>query len=169
MSMIGEYRRISLGQLHDLQDAVDCDPHAVSVFLHPEERSYDKSDPKLQIGKSWHGLHFLLAGKPYDGELPLCNAVLGGREIGEDLGYGVMRYLMPEQVREVAEALAEIEEPNLRSRFDPAAFVQANIYPRGWEGSDQSSEDYFWEAFVHVRTFFTDAAYFGDVMLLYIS
>jgi hypothetical protein len=169
MSMIGEYRRITSGQLYDLQEALRRDPYAVSAFLHPEGRSYDKPDPRLRIGKAWHGVHFLLNGKPWEGEPPLVSAVLGGTEIGDDLGYGAVRYLTPEQVREVAAALNEVEEVDLRSRFDASRFAAANIYPRGWERSDQSTQDWLWEAFVSVRAFFADAAYFGDVMLLYLS
>lgn len=67
MSMIGEYRRITPDQLYDLQEALRHDPYAVTAFLHPEGRSYDKSDPKLRVGKAWHGLHFLLNGKPWRG------------------------------------------------------------------------------------------------------
>jgi hypothetical protein len=77
--------------------------------------------------------------------------------------------LTPEQVKEVAAALNQVQEPELRSRFDASALKEAHIYPQGWEGSDQRTQDWLWEAFVAVRTFFTEAAYFGDVMLLYLS
>ena len=169
MSMTGEYRRIAPSQLYDLQEALQRDPYAVTAFLHPEERSYEKPDPKLQIGKAWHGLHFLLNGKAWEGEPPLFNAVLGGTEIGDDLGYGAMRYLTPEQVKEVAAVLNQVQEPELRSRFDASAFTQARIYPQGWEKSNGRTLVGFGEAFVSVRSFFTGAACFGDVMLLYLS
>ena len=137
MSMMGQYRRITLGQLYDLQDALRDNPAALSEYLYPEERSYDKPDPQLEIGRAWHGIHFLLNSKRYEGKLPLVNVVMGGTEIGEDLGYGPVRYLTPDQVKEVAAALSRIDRAELRERFDPAVFEAAGIYPRGWTVGDQ--------------------------------
>ena len=169
MSMIGEYRRITPNQFDDLQEALRRDPYAVFAFLYPEGRSYEKPDPKLTIDKAWHGLHFLLNGDPWEGAPPLVYAVLGGTEIGDDLGYGAVRYLTPEQVKGVAAALDPVQEPEFRSRFNASVFEAAHIYPQGWQASDQSTLDWLWEAFVSVRLFFKDAAHFGDVMLLYLS
>ncbi len=169
MSMIGEYRRITPGQLYDLQEALRHDPYAVSAFLHPEGRSYDKPDPRLQIGKAWHGIHFLLNADPWEGTPPLFNIILGGTEIGEELGYGAVRYLNPEQVKEAVSALNAVQETDFRSRYDATAFEAAHIYPSGWVENSQSTEDWLWEAFVSVRAFFADADFFGDVTLLYLS
>jgi hypothetical protein len=74
------------------------------------------SEP-LRIDKSWHGIHFLLTGSAWGGKPPLSNAVLGGKEFGQDLGYGPARYLTPDQVKEVAAALDEITEATLRAQF----------------------------------------------------
>jgi len=54
----------------------------------------EKAEP-LDIQKAWHGLHYLLCVQPWDGDLPLRNAVLGGSEIGPDLGYGPPVRLSP--------------------------------------------------------------------------
>src|SRR5262245_43187400 len=64
--------------------------------------------PVLDIHKSWHGLHWLLCQSAWDGPEPLKHAVLGGQEIGEDLGYGPARLVDGAKVRAVAEALAGI-------------------------------------------------------------
>ena len=58
----------------------------------------------LNLEKSWHVLHYLLTGKAEEAPGPLGNAILGGTEIGGDLGYGPARFLTPQQVREVAVA-----------------------------------------------------------------
>src|SRR6185312_399033 len=69
--------------------------------------------PGLDIHKSWHGLHWLLCQEPWDGPEPLKHAVLGGQEIGEDMGYGPARLVDATTVRAVAEALANISHDML--------------------------------------------------------
>ncbi len=169
MSMIGEYRRITLGQLQELQEDLRDNPEAVSDFLDPEERSYDKSSPELEIAKAWHGIEFLLYGKE-DGLPSPLNIVMGGTEIGEDVGYGPVRYLLPEQVKEASRTLEGLNKAEMRKRFDPAAFEAADIYPGGWTvGEPEAAFEWLWVRLSAVRGFFQDAAYFGDVMLMYLS
>ncbi len=169
MSMIGEYRRITLGQLYDLQDALRDNPDAVGDFLYSEERIYDEANPELQIAKSWHGIDFLLYGKK-DGSPSPLNIVMGGTEIGEDLGYGPARSLASEQVKEAKNALDHLDKVELRGRFDPAAFEAADISPGGWlVGEPEKAFGWLWDNITKVHAFFTDAAYFGDAMLLYLS
>jgi hypothetical protein len=170
MSMIGQYRRITLGQLYDLQDALRDNLEALSEYLYPESRSYNPPDPKLEIGKSWHGIHFLLCGRRYDGEPPLINVVMGGTEIGEEGGYGWARYLLPEQVKEVAAALNGIDRLSLRQQFVPTMYEAAKIYPGGWTvGESEQAFDWLWDNLLRVRAFFVDAAFFNDVILLYLT
>ena len=42
----------------------------------------------LELDKSWHVLHFLFTGHPSHGPMPAAALLSGGREIGDDLGYG---------------------------------------------------------------------------------
>jgi hypothetical protein len=110
----------------------------------------------VSIDKAWHGLHYLLCGAPEPVPGPLGQAVFGGTEIGEDLGYGPARYFMVAQVAEIAGALQSPNlEPELRARFDGEAMSELGIYPGVWESDDL---DWLIEAFHTVRDFYAAAS-----------
>jgi hypothetical protein len=118
----------------------------------------------LSLEKSWHVLHYLLTGKAEEAPPPLGNAILGGREIGEDLGYGPARFLTPEQVREVAAALASISKDDMRKRFDLKVMMTVNIYPVK-DGSELELAEHYFE---HVSRYYSEAAASGNAMLLWV-
>src|SRR5262249_60003757 len=78
----------------------------------------------ISLDKAWHGLHYLLCGAAEPAPGPLGQAVIGGTEIGDDLGYGPARYFTAAQAAGIARALqAPRLEARLRARFDPAAIA----------------------------------------------
>jgi Domain of unknown function (DUF1877) len=93
------------------------------------------SDRYSTIDKDWHALHVLLTGeisspsdiKPFPP--PSGNMVIRGTETPFDGTYGKIRFLKPEEVREVAGALSQITVQELQARFDPFAFTEAEVYP----------------------------------------
>ena len=148
----------------------------------------------LDLDKSWHLLHFLLTGDPLGGSPPLKDAIIGGTEIGPDLGSGPARVLTPEQVRAVADALAGVREADLRSRYIPDALEAAKMYPGMWkpiappvrgglfrrgrpngpEVTAHSKElaeflDFAMENFRALGPFYAAAARDGDAMLLLVG
>ena len=173
MSMIGNYKCIRPDRFEDLRETIRRreDPEAVRKFLHPDERTFEPAGPKLNIGKSRHGIHFLLNGDAWEENPPLGNVTLGGIELGnEDLGYGPARYLTPPQVQEVADVLKSLDRDTLRTRFCPEAFTQANIYPRCWSEEHAGAHfDWLWDNLTAIRDFFHQAAQYGDAMLLYLN
>ena len=107
MSMIGNFLQVSPSDLEELI----ADPSGVhSVHLDPND---DEHENCIDIDKAWHGIQFLLANDPWGGEPPLANAVLGGTEIGDDVGYGPARYLNADEVRAVADTF----ETDYATRF----------------------------------------------------
>ncbi len=125
---------------------------------------YGPEEDILSLEKSWHVLHYLLTGEPQEAPPPLGNAILGGTEIGGDLGYGPARFLAPQQVREVASALAPISKPDLAKRFDLDAMIKARIYPcRDYDELEMAQHH-----FEHLSRYYADAAKNGNAMLLYI-
>lgn len=109
MSMIGNYRRLSEEDL----DEILREPESILNALYPEDSEIPDGS-QLDIDKAWHLIHYLLTGEPCEGSEPLCNAVLGGAEIGEeDVGYGPARYLSSTEVNAVATALASISPEEL--------------------------------------------------------
>jgi hypothetical protein len=122
----------------------------------------------LDIHKSWHGLHWLLCQEAWDGPEPLKHAVLGGEEIGEDLGYGPARLVDAATVRAVAAALAVTSRETLRQRFNPAAMAAAQIYAFD-DARDADGRDDFLDAFDRVKQLFGDAAGRGHSILIWLT
>ena len=118
----------------------------------------------LNLEKSWHVLHYLLTGKAEEAPPPLGDAILGGQEIGDDLGYGAARFLTPQQVREVAAALTSISKVDLSDRFDLKAMMAANIYPARDSSELALAQGYF-EQLSH---YYAEAATSGNAMLLWV-
>ncbi len=120
---------------------------------------------ELSLDKAWHGIHFLLTGTIEEAPPPLGDAILGGTEIGEDLGYGPARYLTPEQVREVAQALAGISTEEFARRFDLQKIRQAGVYAL----EHDTTAEYCVSYFEKMTAYYRDAAANGNAMLLYLD
>jgi hypothetical protein len=119
----------------------------------------------LSLEKSWHSLHYLLTGCVQEIDSPLGNTILGGKEIGPDLGYGPARFLDAAQVREVSSALNSISNDDLAQRFDLNAMMAAKVYAC----SDQEELELAQHYFQHLVKYYAEAARRGDAMLLYID
>ena len=119
----------------------------------------------LNLEKSWHVLHYLLTGKTEEAPPPLGNAILGGEEIGKDLGYGSARFLTPQQVRDVAAALASVSKEDLVRRFDLKVMIAARIYPV----KDASELELALQHFEQLSRYYAGVAASGNAMLLYID
>jgi hypothetical protein len=119
----------------------------------------------LSLEKSWHSLHYLLTGVAGEAPPPLGNAILGGASIGDDGGYGPARFLTPERVREVAEALSSFKIEQLEQRFDVDAMSAANIYACPEEEELEMVQHYF----KRLVQYYSDAAAKGKAMLLWID
>jgi Domain of unknown function (DUF1877) len=164
MSMCGAYLRVTSAEL----ERVKQDPESVVKLFFPDDERDADGATHLDVDKAWHAIQFLLTDDPWSGEPPLQNVVMGGTELGEDLGYGPARYLVPGEVHEVATALGHITGEALWSRFSATKFATAEIYPQGWIGSNEE-RDYVVERYEQLREFFREAASAGDAMLLCLS
>jgi hypothetical protein len=122
---------------------------------------------ELDLEKAWHGIHFLLCGSAGESPETLGTAVLGGKELGADLGYGPARYLEAADVKEIASALKRVTAEELGARFNAAALDEAKVYPGGW-GADEDRREWLLEGFAELRSFCESAAENGFGVLLYI-
>ena len=129
-----------------------------------EAGGFGEDSNVLELDKSWHTLHFLLAGSAEPTDSPLGRAVLGGKEIGPDLGYGPARLLNASEVREVASALAAVSPEHLAQRFDLEMMIAAKIYAC----RDRGELDLAQECFARLKAFYAESAADGKCMLLYI-
>src|SRR2546425_4040968 len=165
LGMYMTFKQISPSELERLQK-------------NPSLVKYDPSG--LDVDKTWQVMHFLLTGDAWGGAPPLAKTIMGGTDIGEDLGYGPARYLMPEEVREVASALSGVSIDDLRKRFDPAALEKAEVYP-GFSGAvehvgvDPAAEpemkdflEFLLKKFEGLVSFYAEAASKGNAMLLFL-
>jgi hypothetical protein len=119
----------------------------------------------LALEKSWQSLHYLLTGTAWETDSTLGKTILGGKEIGPDIGYGPARYLEPFEVKEIAEALKTVSKDDFARRFDLKAMVAAKVYGCRDEGELELAQHYF----AQVVKYYRDAAGRGDAMLLYLD
>ena len=159
MGMCADYRAISSEKLKDLI----ADPELVEelVFGDAEEEAEEEDSDHIgefySLDKAWHGVHFLLNGDAWHGTGPRFNAVLGGTDIGEDMGYGPSRYLTSAEVKAVANELNKVTADELKGKLDPKAFKKAEISPFH---RACNSEDFDWllDSVKELTNFFSSAA-----------
>ena len=108
----------------------------------------------VQDDKAWDAIHRCLSnGTLYydEGEYPLNRTVLGGKHLYDGDDY-VVSYVAPNEVKDVASALAPMTEGDLRKRYDA-------IDPDEYDGPHgQEDFEFTWGAFVDVRALFKKAA-----------
>jgi hypothetical protein len=133
-----------------------------------------QNDPRrVDLGKDWQALHFLLSGDPSESpehlkDDPLHNVVMGGHNTNINSDYGPVRCLKPDEVKTIARELKKVSAEDLRGRFSAKAFNQQEIYPNprpgGW--NRRNVENVF-RIYPRVVKFFQDAAAADEVVLIY--
>lgn len=127
--------------------------------------------PAVDLHKTFHGIHYLLTGDAAGGEEPLSLAVMPSdeRAVGEDLGYGPAGYLLPDEVRAVADALSQLDRDDLRQRYDPELMTKLEIYPAVvWLRDNADSFDWLMQFYEPVPDYYAEASARGDAMLVWI-
>lgn len=116
--------------------------HARFVAATPAEAARLRRDPEslarlreheeTGLGVFWHGVQYLLAGRANGVRGPFAGLTSGGEKVGRTPG-GPVRYLSPEQVGELAAALAEEPPDELGDGvYDESAMDAAGVYPGTW-------------------------------------
>jgi Domain of unknown function (DUF1877) len=184
MGMTAEYRRMTADEFAQTLEAVR-EKHAeghVYVTLWfllgagpctlEEMEAEDAAGRVFRLEKEWHALHFLLTGDasldpPSPVPPPLGNVVFGGTATPIYGGNGPVRYLNPQEVREVADVLRAIPVEELQRRFNAENFNERRIYPMqrpgGW---DQEGLEPLLEMYPELVEFFGRAAETGDLVLI---
>ncbi|KON88032.1 hypothetical protein AF332_15215 [Sporosarcina globispora] len=144
---------------------------------HPEEiedivfENEELEDREFDIDKAWHGIYYLLTGiadleHPIESTLGL--AIFGGTEISEDLGYGPLRYLESEEVKEITTALESVSIRDFASRYNVKDINKYDIYPLDAQWAEEDKE-YLIENFESLVEFYRITAKQEEAMLLFIS
>jgi hypothetical protein len=167
MSMIGNVRLSTDAEIQSLLD----DPESITEYLYPEDETQMDPEDLLDIDKSWHAIHMLLCGDPWEGEAPLAFIVAGGRPVGDvDLGYGPARVFGSTEVADIAEALAAVSTADLKARFSAAAFMEEQIYPQIWnEPESECLDGYILPQFERLKAFLTQGARTGRALVVYLD
>jgi hypothetical protein len=69
----------------------------------------------------------------------------------------------------LAKALAAITEADFRARFDLERLAEEEVYPRIWEEPVEELRREYGAAFVELRQFVSDAAAWGDAIVVEMS
>ncbi len=128
--------------------------------------SVDPEDDGIDIGKSWHILHYLITGDEESGETPLAYAIMEGRPV-VGLG-GEFCWLAPEEVKDVADALDALSEEVLWKRSGKDSMSKVDIYKYPGEVIEDKLEDVLVD-FNRLREYYKDAAVKGNAVLRLIS
>lgn len=142
------------------------DPALISAVVFDRRRS----PGTLQLHKMWQALHFMLTGTAWDSSGALGQAILGGADVGPDIGYGPARILTPTEVQETSDALGRITAAEFKRRFAPEEMEAQDIYPTGiWVAEKDTITDDLVVLFEQLVAFYRGAASRKDSALLWMS
>jgi len=132
------------------------DDEGLRKFLDELEKRPDmrKSGRVLETGTSWDPIHRCLTEGELEasaGEFPLNHAVLGGKELHKGSDYTAV-VVRPDMTRFIADALAEVQEEDLRQKFFA---LKPSSYQRP---IDEKHFMEMWLTLQNLRVFFEAAA-----------
>jgi hypothetical protein len=141
-------------------------PEEIERHLFPDDGNGEPEN-YIDVDKAWHGIHYLLTGQADGGTPPLSWAVLGGTEIGEDMGYGPARLLTSEQVKLISDSLPD--EDVFKASFKPEVMAAAQVYPDViWVRDGSEALEYLVENYRTMVDFYRSAASRGDGAVLWL-
>jgi hypothetical protein len=120
-------------RLPDIEALDRGSPHDDDDHNHDVDDTIDGAGEALALHKDWHLVHAALAGTPDEAPGPAGDAVLGGEEVGDDLGYGPLRLLTPDRAAAVAAFLADQPLQQLVKRLRTGPHAQNDeLYGADW-------------------------------------
>jgi len=153
--MIGNFIAIN----SDDWDRLTNNPKEIEAFLYPEMADYESIGEKyIDIDKAWNVIHFILTGSADEGNEPNRNVILGGEELGEDVGYGPARFVGKDKVKQINELLSTLTDDIIEAKFDINLFREIKIYPNFWDDPSDDDVEYFKGYFNDLKDFYTFAA-----------
>lgn len=154
----GVYFALTADEAKSLLAADDND--AVLAALEEIEKKRDETWLAV-VDKSWDAMHRCLSnGTLYydEGEYPLNRTVLGGKHLYDGDDY-IVSFVPPNEVKDVAAALAPITEGELRKRYDA-------LDPDDYDGPHgEQDSSYTWDYFQVVRGLYKKAAEAGRAVV----
>jgi hypothetical protein len=105
-------------------------PEPPPLALEPGEGGLGRDS---DFEKSWQGLHYLFTGSAWEGDPPLNFLLGGGRELDIETGMAQPRVHAAAETRVIAEALAGLDDAELRQRCVADEMMRLEIYPEVWD------------------------------------
>lgn len=151
----------------DAEDAHESDGagETAAATAAPEPETID-------IHKSWHVFHFLFTGRAAEGGSPPANFLVeGGREVGEDMGYGPARLFDTTATAVIARYLAGLGATVLVRRIDAPRMAELGIYCAGDGSRADAAEmrDDVEHYFPQLQAHFQAAAQAGEATLVWLT
>ena len=174
MSMIGDFILVPFSQLDEYLRDSSLLEDRLEAALEIEEETGEPDPATFSVDKAWDALSYLVNGYPQD-QLdrtgpPLSWVIFGHRTLDpdQDLGYGPARFLTPDEVKQVAEALSAVTRNDLEQNYDAGKMTAAQIYPGGWEKAEESM-DWLYGHLVKLKAFYAGAAESDMAVITFLS
>jgi hypothetical protein len=162
MSCLGVHFALTEQEATHLRSLPDDQSRLEHVHEVIEETYFEKHpDLKAESDKSWDAMHRALAEGQLNwasGEYPLNHTVLAGELLYSESDY-IISLKTPEQVHDIATALAGITEADFLRRY-----LAIDVTSYGFPLSDEDFR-YTWEWFQGVRDLYARAAQEGRFIL----
>lgn len=129
---------------------------AKRLLRDPESGARSRPTHRVDLEKSWHGLHYLLTGSASEAPRPLGFLLEGGQPLSEDEEDMSPRVFTPDEVVELNIALSKITEQQLWGRFNPAAMEE--VYPSIWEEPEEDLREEYLMYFRALQQFLAQAS-----------
>ncbi|WP_392530129.1 YfbM family protein [Nostoc sp. C117] len=127
----------------------------------------------LCIGIWWGAIDFLLVGPGANKSNPLKKLVFGGTPLDADdiwFDFGPIRYLEPDEVREISELIVKISPEMLIAQYNVASLIEHQVPPDTWLIEDQSKVVISITSYYSkIVDFFQKAARIENYILAYIT
>lgn len=117
---------------------------------------------EVDLDKFWYGLQYLLTNSAWNSP-PILSRAFCGKNLGEDIGYGPMQYLVSSEVKKISSALSTFTPNGLKNRFDVDIMNKKDIYPSPWSQDDLV---YLLEYYEVMREYYLSAANKKNAMLI---
>lgn len=128
-----------------------------------------EGDRALDVDKTWEAMrNVLMSLDEKDGVL--WRAVYGERMLSEEvISYSPAFLAIPEEVKEVSEALGRVDEAQFRANFDVRQMYENHIYPVTEDEDDEEFFAYVWDYLKQLQDFYRRAAEEGRCVLFWID
>ena len=166
MGMYAGYYQISDTELEHLWQLDEQ-----GLMERAEELTEDENVEICDLDKMWDALHFVLTGDTLSDAAdhdPLSEAVCGSDFLARQLHVGG---IPAKRVKEIAQALHEVDFAARLAALQMSDFAAAEIYPNIWDRPEEEDDirAELQECFADLQAFYDNAAEQGNAVLVMIG